>query len=195
MPLLYAYPIELLNSVDTIIHNAWKVDFNHSVDSFEETHIRGVRRFIDFSLSSRSNAHLHFISSISTIGAWTPEMGGLIPEVPMEDIAVVLPQGYGESKHIAERICLEASQRSHVPTSVYRVGQIAGLTTARGQWNPQEWLPTIIATSKAMGKIPDRLGSTAVDWVPVVSPRTPSAILKELDGPRKKPRKKTKTYR
>lgn len=122
-------------------------------------------------------------------------MGGLIPEVPMEDIAVVLPQGYGESKHIAERICLEASQRSHVPTSVYRVGQIAGLTTARGQWNPQEWLPTIIATSKAMGKIPDRLGSTAVDWVPVVSPRTPSAILKELDGPRKKPRKKTKTYR
>ncbi|KAJ5694125.1 hypothetical protein N7536_004537 [Penicillium majusculum] len=158
---------ELLDSVDTIIHNAWKVDFNHSVDSFEDTHIQGVRRFIDFSLSSRSNAHLHFISSISTVGAWTPEMGASIPEVPMEDIAVVLPQGYGESKYIAERICLEASQRSHVPTSVYRVGQIAGPTTTRGQWNPQEWLPTIIATSKAMGKIPNRLGSTAVDWVPV----------------------------
>ncbi|CAI7614800.1 unnamed protein product [Penicillium glandicola] len=158
---------ELLDSVDTIIHNAWKVDFNHSVDSFEDTHIQGVRRFIDFSLSSRSNAHLHFISSIGTVGAWTPEMGASIPEVPMEDIAVVLPQGYGESKHIAERICLEASQRSHVPTSVYRVGQIAGPTSARGQWNPQEWLPTIIATSKAMGKIPNGLGSTAVDWVPV----------------------------
>ncbi|KAK4863281.1 hypothetical protein LT330_002059 [Penicillium expansum] len=158
---------ELLDSVDTIVHNAWKVDFNHSVDSFEDTHIQGVRRFIDFSLSSRSNAHFHFISSISTVGAWTPEMGASIPEVPMEDIAVVLPQGYGESKYIAERICLEASQRSHIPTSVYRVGQIAGPTTARGQWNPQEWLPTIIATSKVMGKIPNRLGSTAVDWVPV----------------------------
>ncbi|KAJ5834349.1 hypothetical protein N7447_000375 [Penicillium robsamsonii] len=158
---------ELLDSVDTIIHNAWKVDFNHSVDSFEGTHIQGVRRFIDFSLSSRSNAHLHFISSIGTVGAWTPEMGASIPEVPIEDIAVVLPQGYGESKYISERICLEASQRSHVPTSVYRVGQIAGPTTACGQWNPQEWLPTIIATSKAMGKIPNRLGSTAVDWVPV----------------------------
>ncbi|KAJ5487865.1 hypothetical protein N7530_002165 [Penicillium desertorum] len=158
---------ELLDSVDTIIHNAWKVDFNHSVDSFEDTHIQGVRRFIDFSLSSRSNAHLHFISSIGTVGAWTAEMGAPIPEEPMEDIAVVLPQGYGESKHIAERICVEASKRSNVPTSVYRVGQIAGPTSARGQWKPQEWLPTIIATSKAMGKIPNRLGSTAVDWVPV----------------------------
>ncbi|KUM60291.1 hypothetical protein ACN42_g6826 [Penicillium freii] len=158
---------DLLDSVDTIIHNAWKVDFNHSVDSFEDTHIQGVRRFIDFSLSSRNNAHLHFISSVSTVGAWTLEMGASIPEVPIGDIAVVLPQGYGESKYIAERICLEASQRSHVPTSVYRVGQIAGPTTTRGQWNPQEWLPTIIATSKAMGKIPNRLGSTAVDWVPV----------------------------
>ncbi|KAI2717518.1 hypothetical protein CBS147332_4398 [Penicillium roqueforti] len=158
---------ELLDSVDTIIHNAWKVDFNHSVDSFEGTHIRGVRRFIDFSLNSRNNAHVHFVSSISTVGAWTPDKGDLVPEVPIDDISVVLSQGYGESKHIAERICLEASQRSQVPTSVHRVGQIAGPTSARGQWNRQEWLPTIIATSKAMGKIPDQLGSVAVDWVPV----------------------------
>jgi thioester reductase-like protein len=163
---------ELLDSVDTIIHNAWKVDFNHSVDSFEDTHIRGVRRFVDFSLSSHYNAHLHFISSISTVGAWTPDMGASVPEVPMEDSAAVLPQGYGESKHIAERICLEASRRSHVPTTVYRVGQIAGPTSTSGQWNPHEWLPTIIATSKTMGKIPNDLGSAAVDWVPVV--RTPN---------------------
>ncbi|GAA87826.1 NRPS-like enzyme [Aspergillus luchuensis IFO 4308] len=30
----------LLTTVTTIIHNAWKVDFNHSVDSFEDPHIR-----------------------------------------------------------------------------------------------------------------------------------------------------------
>ncbi|CAI7667563.1 unnamed protein product [Penicillium bialowiezense] len=158
---------ELLDSVDTIIHNAWKVDFNHSVDSFEDTHIQGVRRFVDFSLSSRYNAHIHFVSSVSTVGSWTPAMGSSVPEVPMEDSAVVLPQGYGESKHVAERICLEASRRSHVPTTVYRVGQIAGPKSSSGQWNPHEWLPTIIATSKALGKIPNRLGSMPVDWVPV----------------------------
>ncbi|KAJ5947051.1 acetyl-CoA synthetase-like protein [Penicillium verhagenii] len=158
---------ELLQSVDTIIHNAWKVDFNHSVESFEDTHIKGVRNFVDFSLKSKYNAHIHFVSSISTVGAWTTQMGQSVPEVPMEDSAVVLPQGYGESKHVAERICLEASRRSHVPTTVYRVGQIGGPTTVKGKWNPQEWLPTIIATSKAMGKIPARLGSMPVDWIPV----------------------------
>ncbi|KAJ5760131.1 hypothetical protein N7520_007287 [Penicillium odoratum] len=158
---------ELLESADTIIHNAWKVDFNHSVESFEETHIKGVRNFVDFSVKSKYNAHIHFVSSVSTVGSWKPEMGPLVPEIPMEDCAVVLTQGYGESKHVAERICLEASRRSRVPTSVYRVGQIAGPTTVKGQWNPHEWLPTIIATSKAMGKIPSGLGSVPVDWVPV----------------------------
>lgn len=160
---------ELLESVDTIIHNAWKVNFNHSVDSFEETHIRGVRRFVDFSLNSRHNAHIHFVSSISTVAGWTPDKGPTIPEQPIEDSSVVLVQGYGESKHVAERICLEASRRSLVPTTVHRVGQIAGPTTTSGKWNPQEWLPTIIATSKSLGKIPQNLrSSTTVDWVPVV---------------------------
>ncbi|CAG8130357.1 unnamed protein product [Penicillium salamii] len=168
---------ELLGSVDTIVHNAWKVDFNHSVDSFEDTHIQGVRRFVDFSLSSRHNAHLHFVSSVSTVGGWTPDMGASVPEIPMEDSAVVLAQGYGESKHVAERICLEASRRSHVPTTVYRVGQIAGPKSSSGQWNPHEWLPTIIATSKALGKIPNRLGSMPVDWVPV---DTLSEVLVEI---------------
>lgn len=160
---------EMLDSVDTIIHNAWKVDFNHSVESFEDTHIRGLRHFVDFSLNSRFRAHLHFVSSISTVGSWTLKMGSVVPEIPMEDSSAVLPQGYGESKHVSERICLEASRRSRVPTTVHRVGQIGGPTTSKGEWNRHEWLPTIISTSIAMGKIPSQLGSIAVDWVPVVS--------------------------
>lgn len=159
---------EMLQSVDTIIHNAWMVNFNHSVESFEATHIQGMRRFVDFSLDSRHNAQIHFISSVSTVGGWTADRGSPIPEMPMEDSSVVLAQGYGESKHVAERICLEASSRASVRTSIYRVGQIAGPTTKSGLWNPQEWLPTIIATSKALGKVPEQLGAMAVDWVPVV---------------------------
>lgn len=160
---------ELLDSVDTIFHNAWKVDFNHSLESFGETHIKGVRRFVDFSLKSRFRAHIHFVSSVSTVGAWRSDMGPLVPELPFEDSSVVLEQGYGESKHVAERICFEASRTAHVPTTIYRVGQIAGPTTSSGRWNPHEWLPTIVATSKAIGKIPNKLGSMKVDWVPVVS--------------------------
>ncbi|KAJ5444672.1 acetyl-CoA synthetase-like protein [Penicillium daleae] len=68
---------EISSLADTVIHNSWKVDFNHSVDSFE-THFKGVRNFIDFSLQSRHNAHIHFISSVNTVGAWTRQMGLLV---------------------------------------------------------------------------------------------------------------------
>lgn len=159
----------LLESVDMIIHNAWKVNFNHPVESFEDPHLKGVHEFVNFSLSSHYNAHLAFISSISTVGGWHPSMGHCIPELPMETPDVVLQQGYGESKHVGERMCLKASRTAAVPTSVFRVGQIAGPDTRLGIWNPQEWIPTLVATSKAIGKVPLDLGSGAVDWISVVS--------------------------
>lgn len=163
---------ELTKSVDIIIHNAWKVNFNHKVEAFEDPHIRGVRRMVDFSLASMHSAHIHFVSSVSTIGRWTWKHGPSVPELPLEDPDVVLQQGYGESKFVSERICAIASARSGVPTSVYRVGQIAGATTEKGLWNKQEWLPSIVATSKALKKIPKDLGSMTVDWIPVVSDYT-----------------------
>ncbi|BCR86507.1 putative secondary metabolism biosynthetic enzyme [Aspergillus chevalieri] len=160
---------EILQSVDTVIHNAWRVDFNITVDSFEDVHIRSVRRFVDFSLQSTHHAHIHFISSVATIGAWKASNGPAVPSAPIENSDVVLPQGYGESKHIGERICLESSRRSGVPTTIHRVGQIAGPTSEKGLWSRQEWLPTIVATSKSLGKVPDALGSTPIDWIPVDS--------------------------
>ncbi|KAJ9237119.1 putative nonribosomal peptide synthetase [Paecilomyces variotii] len=158
---------EMLGSVDTIIHNAWMVNFNHSVDSFENTHIRGVYHLIGFCLKSKHHAHIHFISSVGTIGNWQPRHGPTVPEEPIEDSTVVLPQGYGESKHVGERICYEASSRAGVPTTIHRVGQIAGPTSKDGQWNRQEWLPTLIATSKTLGKLPRNLGNMPIDWIPV----------------------------
>lgn len=160
---------EMLDTVDTIIHNAWRVDFNITVDSFGDVHIRSVRRFVDFSLHSQQHAHIHFVSSVATIGAWKAIHGPAVASEPIETTDVVLPQGYGESKHIGERICLAASRRTGVPTTVHRIGQIAGPTTAKGLWSRQEWFPTIITTSKALGKVPDTLGSMPVDWIPVDS--------------------------
>ncbi|KAL4807921.1 hypothetical protein BDV18DRAFT_168140 [Aspergillus unguis] len=157
----------LLSEVHLIIHNAWAVNFNIPLESFEDPHIRGLASFIQFSLASKHNAHLSFVSSVSTIGAWTKEMGSSVPEVPFEVCSPVMEQGYGESKHVAERMCLEASRKSGIPTTVFRVGQIAGPTTEKGVWNVNEWLPTLVATSKAIGKAPETLGDYDIDWVPV----------------------------
>ncbi|XHF98585.1 hypothetical protein AWENTII_002133 [Aspergillus wentii] len=158
---------EMLDTVDTFIHNAWRMDFNISVESFEEVHIRAVRTLVDFSLQSAHRTHIHFLSSIGAIGGWTLSNGPVIPELPFEDCDVTLRQGYGEAKHICERICLAASRTAGVPTSVHRLGQIAGPCTESGYWNSQEWIPAIIASSKSLGKAPSSLGAFPVDWIPV----------------------------
>lgn len=157
---------EMLQEVDTIIHNAWKVNFNHRVEAFENPHIEGVRRLVEFSVASDKTAHIHFISSISTIEGYNK--GPSIPEVIFDDPSSVLRQGYGESKHVSERICAMASAKCGVPTSIHRVGQIGGPTTELGMWNKQEWVPSLVATAKTIKQIPDSLGSVSVQWVPVV---------------------------
>lgn len=158
----------LKQSVDTIIHNAWKVNFNHNLEAFEDTHIEGVRRLVDFSIESAKKPHIHFISSVATVGAWRQIHGQSVPEIPLDDPDVSLRQGYGESKHVSERICATASACSGVPTSIYRIGQIGGPTTEKGVWNKQEWLPSIVATSKTLRQVPTSLGAMPVDWTPVV---------------------------
>lgn len=160
---------EMLQSVDTVVHNAWRMDFNISVESFEGVHIRAMRSLIDFSLESAHRAHIHFLSSIGAIGGWTLSNGPVIPELPFEDCDVTLRQGYGEAKQVCERICLAASQTAGVSASIHRLGQIAGPCTESGFWNLQEWLPAIVVTSKTIGKIPSTLGAFPVDWIPVVS--------------------------
>lgn len=160
---------ELEATVDIFIHNAWAVDFNMGLESFEDTHVAGTRRCVDFSASAQYHPHIIFISSIASTGNWLGSgHSGLVPEYFIGDDNLPLPQGYGESKHVAGRILAAAAEKSGIASSIVRVGQLAGPNAEKGLWNKQEWLPSIIASSKAIGKIPRTLGNEdVVDWVPV----------------------------
>ena len=158
--------------VDTILHNAWKVDFKHTLRSYEAVHIHGLRHLIDLSLRSARNPRIVFISSASVAGNWIPLHRALnlpappIPESILEDPAAAQETGYAESKFVAEHILNTAALRAHLPVTVLRVGQIAGSTRDRdAAWPAQEWIPSVIQTAKAMGMLPGELGP--VDWIPV----------------------------
>ncbi|KAI3543120.1 thioester reductase domain-containing protein [Colletotrichum filicis] len=154
----------LLKEADRIIHNAWPVNFNISVETFEP-HIRGVRHWVDFSLRAAKNVPIVFVSSIGTVDTW--QGPGPVPEKRLMDLS--LPStGYGRSKMVSSLILDEATQVSGVPTAVVRVGQVAGPQSKEGVWNRQEWLPTIIASSKYLGALPRDLGAMAtVNWTPI----------------------------
>lgn len=156
----------LVNKVDIILHNAWKVDFNHKLESFEDVHIRGVRNFVDFCNCSRRNPHLAFVSSVSAVQNWNACYKDVpVPECVVDNFSVALQMGYGQSKHVSERL-LGIAQKAGVNASVLRVGQIGGpLSMDAGEWNRTEWFPTLLMTSKTLGCIPATLG--AIDWIPV----------------------------
>ncbi|KAK4897921.1 hypothetical protein LTR27_004305 [Elasticomyces elasticus] len=161
---------KLLQSVDLLIHNAWAVDFNKSLESFESVHVAGVRRCVDFSIRSQDRAHIVFISSIASVANWSEKHPDEleVPEMMLEDHSLPSPSGYGKSKHVAGSILAKAAAKSGVSSTVIRAGQLAGPSDGSSVWNKHEWLPSLVITSKAMRLLPEQLGTQdVVDWYPV----------------------------
>lgn len=158
-----AYEI-IRSSTTLIIHNAWAVNFNWSLATFEPTHIRGLRNLIDFALSSprASPPRIAFTSSIATAGAHT---SGPVPEEPIEDPAVCLTHGYARSKFVGERILTIAAEKAGLQTLSFRIGTISG-DTVNGTWNSSDHIPALIKGCQELGAIPADWPS-AVTWVPV----------------------------
>ncbi|PPJ51355.1 hypothetical protein CBER1_10052 [Cercospora berteroae] len=160
----------MLQSVDIFIHNAWAVDFNKTLLTYEEVHIAGTRRVIDFSLASRYNAHIIFISSIASVGNWFASNPNdkVVPERLSSTHSVALPQGYGESKHVASTVLARAADTTKTPVTLVRAGQLAGSAKSTAPWNRHVWLPSLILTSSFLHLIPSTLGTQdTVDWVPM----------------------------
>lgn len=161
---------QLLDTVTTFIHNAWAVDFNKSLRTYEAVHIAGTRRCVDFSHESKYGAHVIFISSIASVGNWRAKhpSSRFVPEESFHDHELPVPQGYGESKHVSSLILTAAAEKSEVPSTVVRCGQLAGPKERGQMWNKHEWLPSIVLTSKSMGSLPEKLGNQdTIDWVPI----------------------------
>ena len=160
---------EIIDNVELIIHNAWQVDFNLSLDSYEHNHVGGVRNLTEMAIKSTHHAAIFFVSSIASVSNYSARERAEVPEETIKDFTVPQRMGYAESKYIAERLLEIAATDCNVPVSVCRVGQIAGpIRGSEGMWNKQEWLPSLVLSSRHLGVIPDSLsGLETVDWIPI----------------------------
>ncbi|KAI0353748.1 acetyl-CoA synthetase-like protein [Trametes cingulata] len=154
---------ELRDSVTTVVHNAWRVDFNITLASFEPL-IAGTRNLLGFALSSRlpGGPRFLFVSSIASVhnhprGIPVPETLDLGPEC-------AVGQGYGESKWVTEQIIRRISNETGLRTTVVRVGQLSG-DTRIGGWNTTEWVPGIVRAGRWLNCVPS--ADDCVSWVPV----------------------------
>ncbi|CAI7630595.1 unnamed protein product [Penicillium glandicola] len=159
----------LLDSVTDILHCQWAVDFNRPLRYFEPN-ITGVNNLIRFACDAKHNAQIVFLSSVATVKNW--KRPGLVPEVKLESYESA-QMGYGQSKLIASLLLDQASERANIPTTICRLGQVAGFIKERRKghaqtWPRRDWFPTLLTTSIKLGCIPNSLGSAnEIDWIPV----------------------------
>ncbi|KAF7973245.1 hypothetical protein HWV62_15753 [Athelia sp. TMB] len=169
---------QLCSSVNIIIHNAWRLDFNLSLASFEPN-IRGTRNLVDLASSSANASTLRFLftSTIASSQGWNPSKG-VFPEEVQYDASVAVGGGYGESKYVCERVRIldhihptrnadmgmQILAKSGLHATSFRIGQITGGRPG-GAWATSDWVPSFVKSSLALGALPDAQGVAA--WLPV----------------------------
>ena len=91
-----------MGSVTHIIHNAWTVNFNLPLQSYEGQ-IAGVRRLIDVCAAVDHPVKLLVTSSIGVANGWDPA-DGPVPESPLDDANAASSTGYTASKFVVEKV-------------------------------------------------------------------------------------------
>ncbi|KAL9071871.1 MAG: hypothetical protein Q9161_003971 [Pseudevernia consocians] len=137
--------------------------------SYERTHVGGVRNLTELAIKSTHQAAIFFVSSISSVSNSIAREKARIPEETIKDLTVPQHMGYAESKYIAERLLDITTTGYNVPVSTGCVSQIAGpIRISEGVWNQQEWLPSLVLSSRHLGVIPSSLSSLeTVDCIPI----------------------------
>ncbi|KAK7962758.1 NRPS-like protein biosynthetic cluster [Apiospora aurea] len=161
----------LRSRVGLVIHSAWPVNFNLSLSAFRPQ-LAGMVNLFSFAAALTHRAHVMFISSIGAVAAAS---SGPAPESIVGSLDAAPANGYSRSKLLAELLCDTASRHVGIPTSIARVGQVAGPVGRTGgsgsstvMWNRSEWLPSLVISSFHLGCLPSDLGPrfSQVDWMP-----------------------------
>jgi thioester reductase-like protein len=154
---------EATYAASIIIHTAWPVDFNLSLDTFEPQ-LASLSNLLKLSLSvRRAPAKLLFCSSISSaLGTPTP---AAIPESVLPQPLHAQETGYARSKFCAEHILHQAAIHAGADTIVARIGQIIG-DNEKGIWNSSDAIPLMVRSATVVGALPD-LEGVHCQWLPV----------------------------
>ncbi|KAL8728617.1 MAG: hypothetical protein Q9166_005270 [cf. Caloplaca sp. 2 TL-2023] len=146
----------LIEQLTHIIHCAWPVNFQISLQSFKPQ-IATVHNLLQLSLATQEfrSAVFMFCSSVTT-ATGSPSYTN-IPEAPIKDLTRCSRLGYGRSKLVAEAVVQEAVEKVGANAMILRIGQVMG-SQKHGHWNDKEMIPMIIRTGLDMSALP------ALDW-------------------------------
>ncbi len=113
----------LTREVDLIINSAAYVNYIRPYEVLKETNVLGLHEIIRFAFHGRIKPVHH----LSTVTVWPMGSEYTFYEQDSLDHGKVLNFGYNQSKWVAEKCLLEASERG-LPLACYRPGEVGGDT-------------------------------------------------------------------
>ena len=158
----------LLPRVTHILHNAWPMDFNRRLSSFQ-SQFQAVQNLLKLALDAsnsdgsaycmglRYRVKFVFVSSIAVVGEYpgASEEYSTIPEKNITDVKCTNRIGYAEAKLVCERIVQSA--RDNFPTNIeagsVRIGQMSG-SEESGFWNTEEHIAALVKSSVVINALP-----------------------------------------
>lgn len=147
----------ICTSVTAIVHNAWAVNFNLGLLSFESQSIRPTHHLARLAMSSRlrQTPTLTFVSSIATVLRAPLDDKGKVLERRYGWDAVGAGLGYGQSKWVAEEVlaAAAAARSGGLEVRIARLGQVVG-DTRHGRWKAAEAYPTVVRSALTVGALP-----------------------------------------
>ncbi|KAK0470220.1 L-aminoadipate-semialdehyde dehydrogenase [Desarmillaria tabescens] len=150
------------DEVTDVIHNAWPVNFVLNIESFD-SHIGGAVNLINLCLESPFSEPASFAFS-SSISCRQGSRDEICPEDFPPAPSTAAETGYAQSKWVVEKLCEHAAEKSGVPVSVLRIGQMVG-DSVHGVWNETEAWPLMFRSANTVGAIPEVDENPS--WLPV----------------------------
>lgn len=141
---------ELAKRVSVIIHGAAIVNLAYPYGALRAANVGGTREIIR--LAAIGGASVYHISSNGVLPAsssgW-PENSN----IQAEEATTNLADGYGQTKWVAEQLCMEARQRG-LDVSIIRPGTLSGCSDT-GTSNTYDMLNALIVESVRLGHSPE----------------------------------------
>ncbi len=147
-----------------LYHFGAHVNFVYPYRRLRSTNVQGTKEMIRLACTGRTSV-LHHISGVGVFPARSAAEGeyrGV--EVDLDPAAPTLPNGYTETKWVAERLVTEARDRG-LPVVVHRLGRVSG-DSATGAWLAHsDALAELLRAGAALKLLPNFDG--VLDMVPV----------------------------
>lgn len=153
----------LVRRLGPVVHNGARVNFAAAYGDLRAPNVAGTEELLRL-LADSASPGMHYIS---TTGVYAPAAGPrtvTITESTPTGPSHALPDGYAQSKWVAEQLVGLARERG-LPVTIHRPGRISG-DTATGACQDRDLLWQLIKGCLQAGAVPD-LPSGSTDWVPV----------------------------